>query len=77
MFYWWSDEPPGVLRSLNLTYAKGLYLKIYVRNVRHQPRMSLTHDFDFMLFQKETISDLVLDRDFFEKAVAKEIRSRR
>src|SRR4051812_28017667 len=35
---WWSDEPPGKLSSLNLTYARGLYLRIYVSSLKYQPR---------------------------------------
>jgi hypothetical protein len=35
--YWFSDEPPGHLSTLNLTFARGLYLEIWFDQLKYQP----------------------------------------
>lgn len=69
--HWFSDEPPLKLRSLNLTFARGLYLTMYFADLKHQSRFSKTgqHSFDKIL--KEKISKIELDRSFFEENVVK------
>jgi len=68
--YWWTDEPPGKLESLNLTFARGLYLKIYPAKRKGQAvQFSITNDFDFEAFKKLKIQELVMDRDHFEEEV--------
>jgi hypothetical protein len=69
--YWWTNEPPGKLRSLNLTYARGLYLSVFVDTLKYQPRFSEWNRFDFEKFLKEKVSTVELDRDFFEENVVK------
>ena len=69
--HWFSDEPPFKLQSLNLTFARGLYLTIYFAELKYQPRFSKTgqHSFDKIL--NETISKIKLDQSFFEENVVK------
>jgi hypothetical protein len=68
--YWWTDEPPGKLQSLNLTYARGLYLKIFpVQKDGQAAQFSASGTFDFESFKKLKISELTIDKDFFEKRV--------
>jgi hypothetical protein len=68
--YWWTDEPPGKLQSLNLTYARGLYLKIFpVRKDGQAVQFSETATFDFESFKKLKISELKIDMGFFEDRV--------
>ncbi len=70
--YWWSDEPPGKLRSLNLTYARGLYLEIYPAEKEGRAvQFSKIKKFDFEAFKKMEIQDLIIDKDYFEKNVVK------
>lgn len=70
--YWWTDEPPGKLRSLNLTFARGLFLEIYpVRKEGRAVQFSETMTFDFEGFKKLRISELIIEKDFFEEQVIK------
>jgi hypothetical protein len=70
--YWWTDEPPGKLQSLNLTFARGLYLKIYpVRQNGQAVQFSMTNDFDLEAFKKLKIQELIIDEDYFEENVVK------
>ena len=69
--YWWSDEPPGKLQSLNLTFARGLYLCVFVDTLKYQPRFSEWNRFSFDKFLNEKVSAVKLDRDFFEENVVK------
>lgn len=70
---WWTDEPPGKLKSLNLTFARGLYLEIYpVRENGKAVQFSMTKDFDIEAFKKLKIQKLIIDREYFEENVVKE-----
>jgi hypothetical protein len=69
--YWWSTEPPLKLYALNLTYARGLDVTIVVYPLKYQPRYSETNKFSFELYKKETITNIKLDRSFFENNVVK------
>jgi hypothetical protein len=70
--YWWSDESPGKLQSLNLTFARGLYIKIYpVRKNGQAVQFSMTNDFDIEAFKKLKIQELIIDKDYFEEKVVK------
>ena len=69
--HWFSDEPPLKLRSLNLTFARGLYLKIYFDELKYQPRFSEFKQYSFEKILKEKISTIELDRSFFEENVVR------
>ena len=69
--HWWTDEPPGKLHSLNLTYARGLYLCVFVDTLKYQSRFSESNRFSFEKFLKEKVSSVKLDREFFEENVVK------
>ena len=69
--YWWTDEPPGKLQSLDLTFARGLYLRVFVGKLKYQPRFSERMSFSFEKFLNEKVSSVELDRDFFEDNVVK------
>jgi hypothetical protein len=69
--YWWSDEPPGKLQSLNLTFARGVYLRLFVDTLKYQPGFSERLSFSFEKFLKEKVSSVELDDDFFEENVVK------
>lgn len=64
--YWWTDEPPGKLQSLNLTFARGLYLQVFVDTLKYQPRFSARMSFSLEKFLKEKVSSVELDRDFLK-----------
>lgn len=67
--YFWIDEPPMKLYYLCLEYAKGLYVNIYVASLKYQPRMSIKRKWSFDKYLKEQISNIELDKDFFEENV--------
>lgn len=69
--YWWSTEPPGKLQSLNLTYAKGLYLTIYPVTKGGAVQFSELMNFDFDMFKKEKIEAVKIDKSYFEENVVK------
>lgn len=69
--YWFEEEPPFKLNSLNLTYASGLYVKIYFKKLKYQPRFSKTGKFSFQKIQKETIGAIQIERRYFEDNVVK------
>lgn len=71
--YWWTNEPPGKLASLNLSYARGLSLVIYAYPLKYTPSFSDKLEFDFELFKKEQIKKLEIDKDFFEENVRKRL----
>ena len=67
---WWTDEPPGKLRSMNLTYARGLYLEIFpVRKDGQAVQFSKTLNFDLEAFKKLKISEVIIDKEFFDERV--------
>ena len=68
------DEPPSVLSSLNLTFARGLYLEIRAYPLKYTPSFSETQDFDFNLFKKEKIRTLRIDKEYFEENVVNEYK---
>lgn len=69
--HWFSEEPPFKLQSLNLTFARGLYLTMYFAELKYQPRFSKTGQFSFNKILNETISKIELDKSFFEENVVK------
>jgi pSer/pThr/pTyr-binding forkhead associated (FHA) protein len=69
--HWFSEEPPLKLRSLNLTFARGLYLTIYFAELKYQSRFSKTGQYSFNKILRETISKIELDKNFFEENVVK------
>jgi len=74
--YFFIDEPPCVLSSLNLIFARGLHLQIRAYPLKYTPRFSKTEDFDFNLFKKEKIRTLRIDREYFEQNVVKKYKSK-
>jgi hypothetical protein len=69
---WWSTEPHGKLRSLNLTFARGLYIKIFPVETNGQPvQFSISSDFDFEAFKREIISMIFIDKNYFDENVVK------
>ncbi len=64
--YYWSDEPPGKLNSLNLIYPNKINLEIYVYPLKFTPSFSETNNFNIELFKKEKIIKLIIIEDFKE-----------
>ena len=67
--HWWTDEPPGKLSFLNLTYGPGLYLMIYSDGLEHQPRFSETMGFDLEKYKLEKIRVIRLNAGWFDDKV--------
>lgn len=75
--FWWEDEPPCVLNSLNLTYSRGLYLKIYFKELKYSHRFTEKCKWDFKLIKRENIGSLVIEKDEFIKDVVTEYTKKR
>ena len=50
-------------------YSRGLYLKIYFKELRYSPRFTEKCQWDFDLLKKKKIGDLVIVKDEFLKEV--------
>jgi hypothetical protein len=70
--FWWEDEPPGVLNSLNLTYSRGLYLKIYFKDLKYSSRFTEKCEWELKLIKKEEIGSLVIAKDEFMRDIISE-----
>ena len=61
--YYWSDEPPGKLNSLNLVYPNKISLEIYAHQLKFTPSFSETLNFNIELFKKEKVTKIIIVKD--------------